>query len=47
MPGLGVIDWPSFLINLMHFGYDGVFMTEVKTGTAAEVVNAYKNVICK
>ena len=47
MPGLGVIDWPSFLINLMHFGYDGVFMTEVKTGTAAEVANAYKNIICK
>ena len=47
MPGLGVINWPSFLINLMHFGYDGVFMTEVKTGTATEVANAYKNIICK
>ncbi len=47
LPGLGVIDWPLFLLNLMHFGYEGVFMTEVKTGTAAEVVNAYKNVICK
>lgn len=47
MPGLGVINWPLFLTNLMHFGYDGVFMTEVKTGTAADVVNAYKNVICK
>lgn len=46
MPGLGVIDWPLFLTNLMHYEYEGVFMTEVKSGTAAEVVTAYKNVIC-
>lgn len=46
MPGKGVINWPSFLTNLLHYGYDGVFMTEVKSGTAAEVMDAYKNVIC-
>lgn len=46
MPGLGVIDWPLFLTNLMHYGYEGVFMTEVKSGTAAEVAGAYENVIC-
>lgn len=46
MPGLGVIDWPLFLTNLMHYGYEGVFMTEVKSGTAAEVARAYENVIC-
>lgn len=46
MPGLGVIDWPMFLTNLMHYGYEGVFMTEVKSGTAEEVATAYRNVIC-
>ena len=46
--GLGIIDWPNFLTNLMHFDYDGVFMTEVKSGpTAAEVADAYKNVVCR
>ena len=46
--GLGIIDWPNFLTNLMHFGYEGVFMTEVKSGpTAADVATAYKNVVCK
>jgi sugar phosphate isomerase/epimerase len=47
MPGKGVINWPSFLTSLIHYGYDGVFMTEVKQGTAAEVAASYKNVICK
>ena len=46
IPGKGVINWPLFLTNLMHYDYDGVFMTEVKSGTAAEVMSAYKNVIC-
>lgn len=47
MPGKGVINWPSFLTNLIHYGYEGVFMTEVKSGTAAEVAASYKTVICK
>ena len=46
MPGQGVINWPSFMTNLLHYDYDGVFMTEVKSGTASEVMTAYKNVIC-
>lgn len=46
MPGQGVINWPLFLTNLMHYGYEGVFMTEVKSGTAAEVMSAYNNIIC-
>lgn len=47
MPGKGVINWPSFLTSLIHYGYEGIFMTEVKEGTAAEVAASYKNVICK
>lgn len=47
MPGLGIINWPMFLTNLMHYDYEGVFMTEIKGDyTAAEVVYNYKNVIC-
>lgn len=47
MPGKGIINWPSFLTSLIHYGYEGVFMTEVKEGTAAEVAASYKTVICK
>ena len=45
--GLGIIDWPNFLAKLRSNGYYGVFMTEVKSATAAEVATAYKNVVCK
>lgn len=47
MPGKGIINWPSFLTSLIHYGYEGIFMTEVKEGTAAEVAASYKTVICK
>ena len=46
VPGRGVIDWPQFMTNLMHYGYDGVFMTEVTSASLTEVINAYKTVIC-
>lgn len=47
LPGQGTIDWPMFLTHLMHYGYDGVFMTEVKSGpTAADVAAAYRDVVC-
>lgn len=46
VPGRGVIDWPQFMTNLMHYGYDGVFMTEVTSASLAEVISAYKTVIC-
>lgn len=46
LPGRGVIDWPQFMTNLMHYGYDGVFMTEIKSVSLTEVINAYKTVIC-
>ena len=46
VPGRGVIDWPQFMTNLMHYGYDGVFMTEVTSSSLTEVINAYKTVIC-
>ena len=45
--GLGIVDWPNFLAKLKENGYSGVFMTEVKSATAAEVATAYKNVVCK
>jgi sugar phosphate isomerase/epimerase len=44
--GKGIVDWPLFLKNLKYFGYEGVFMTEVKSGTPADVANAYKTVVC-
>lgn len=47
VPGKGVIDWPAFLTSLMHYGYDGVFMTEVKSATLDEVCRSYTDVICK
>ena len=46
VPGRGVIDWPQFMTNLMHYGYDGVFMTEVTSASLTEVISAYKTVIC-
>lgn len=47
VPGKGVIDWPAFLTSLMHYGYDGVFMTEVKSATLDEVCRSYTDIICK
>lgn len=47
VPGKGVIDWPSFLTSLMHYGYDGVFMTEVKSAKLDEICRSYTDVICK
>lgn len=47
MPGQGIINWPIFLTSLMHYGYEGVFMTEVKGSySAADVMNVYTNLIC-
>lgn len=47
LPGKGIIDWPLFLTSLFHYGYEGVFMTEVKSAGLEEVKAAYTNVICK
>lgn len=48
MPGLGIINWPHFLTCLLHYGYEGVFMTEVKGSyTAADVARVYEDLICK
>ena len=46
-PGKGVIDWPEFMTNLLHYGYNGVFMTEVKSETIQNVIKSYDEVVCK